>query len=301
MSSTAAARTDQTETLLSKADALLPAFIVTGPNAIAIRAGTIFQGREFAKQTDIQLPTEMKAGGDYIIALSSSGSPAADLLAGAPPADAFGGFHYAPGGNASKRAGGDEVPAINPCSVWDCNFRPTCADPRGMACIEGAKRFWCDIYLLGVNHVADGTSKLGVTIADGDDLPENPTPGEKFKRFDYATAVAVIVHHGKQLLSFEEFASAAYGVTEKTAAQRDPKITKLDAPRTSKFGIVQATGNLWSWGHDGDPEEPRASIYGGSWFYDAHAGSRCASVGHWAGSSSGGLSARGRSDHLQLA
>ena len=42
----------------------------------------------------------------------------------------LGGFHYAPGGNAPARSGGDDVPAINPCSLWDVAFRPACADQR---------------------------------------------------------------------------------------------------------------------------------------------------------------------------
>ena len=160
--------------------------------------------------------------------------------------------------------------------------------------------FWADIYLLGVNHLTDGTSKLGVTIADGDSPPQN-LEGGHFDELDYATAVAVMKHHGKGLLSIEEFFAAAFGVTEKTVHKGDPSITKLDAARTSKFGLMQATGNLWVWGHDGDPDEPRPSIFGGSWFVDDSAGSRQASVDNWAGHSGENLGARGRSDHLQLA
>ncbi len=62
---------------------------------------------------------------------------------------------------------------------------------------------------------------------------------------------------------------------------------------------MQATGNLWVWGHDGDPDTPRASILGGSWFHDGYAGSRYANVDRWADYSAGNLGARGRSDHLQ--
>jgi hypothetical protein len=119
-------------------------------------------------------------------------------------------------------------------------------------------------------------------------------------RFDYETAVAVMAAHGKGLLSVDEFFAAALGVTEKTAANRDPKVTGLDAPRTSRFGLQQATGNLWVWGHDGDPDKPRASLFGGSWVSDGGAGSRYARVAtSWPGDSAGYLGARGRSDHLQ--
>lgn len=46
--------------------------------------------------------------------------------------------------------------------------------------------------------------------------------------------------------------------------------------------------------------QPRASIFGGSWWNGGSAGSRCAGVDHWADHSDGGLGARGRSDHLNL-
>ncbi|MGH6682780.1 MAG: hypothetical protein ACRECA_02450, partial [Pseudolabrys sp.] len=108
-----------------------------------------------------------------------------------------------------------------------------------------------------------GTSRCGATIADGDNVPQ-PVSGKEFDGFDYETALAVLAHHGKSLLSVYEFFAAAYGVTEKTAARSDPRTTKLDAPRTSRWGVMQATGNMWVWGHDGDPDVPRASIFGGA-------------------------------------
>lgn len=110
----------------------------------------------------------------------------------------------------------------------------------------------------------------------------------------------MLASHGKGLLSIEEFFAAAYGVTEKSADKGDPDMTGLDAPRTSKFGLMQATGNMWVWGHDGDPDEPRASSFGGSWISGDLAGSRYAYVGVWPEYSSDDLGARGRSDHLQL-
>jgi hypothetical protein len=160
--------------------------------------------------------------------------------------------------------------------------------------------FWCDIYLAGVNHLNDGTSRFGATIADGDDRPLD-AKGKKVKSFNYETACASMAHHGKGLLGFEEFAAAAFGVTEKSARREDPETTGLDAARTSKFGLMQATGNMWIWGHDGDPDEPRASLLGGSWVYGGDAGSRYAHLAGWPDNSSGFLGARGRSDHLQLA
>jgi hypothetical protein len=296
------AKNEATASLLSKADPNLPALIVTGPQSIAVRAGTIFDGHTFDVETSVLLPdTGLIAGADYVVAVSRLGVAIAGAVE-VPPSDVtfLGGFHFAPGGNAAARAGGDDVPAINPFSLWDVNFRPACADPRGMTLVDGPRgRFWCDIYLLGVDHLERGTSKFGATIADGDDLP---MLGEReASRLDYETAVKVMAYHGKQLLALDEFFAAAFGVTEKTSCGRDPKKTKLDALRTSKWGVIQATGNLWVWGHDGDPDEPRGSVFGGSWLHDDSAGSRYALVDNWPGNSSEYLGARGRSDHLQPA
>ena len=289
---------------LAKADPASPVLLIDAAGGIAVKSATTFNGRKFLSDTPVEMPAgglipgtdyAVLAGENLAVVLAHSLDDINDPLI-------IGGFHFAPGGNASARKGGDETPSINPCSLWDQNFRPACPDPRGMALIEGAHghRFWCDIYLLGVDHTSDGTSRIGVTIADGSDCPKDSATGKKLKRFEYQHAVDVMTHHGKQLLSFEEFAHAAYGVTEKSAHKGDPETTKLDAARTSKFGIMQATGNMWVWGHDGDPDTPRASVFGGSWWNDDYAGSRYANVDLWAGHSNEYIGARGRSDHLQL-
>jgi len=293
---------------LVKPDPGSPVFKVTGSSAIVIKAGTIFAGHRFTDDTPVSLHLNEKgepgyiAGADYEVHVRD-GEVSIARTTIIPHGDILlGGFHFAPGGNATARSGGDTVPAINPCSLWDINFRPACPDPRGMALVDVPGRtFWADIYLLGVNHVGDGTSKFGVLIADGDDPPLKPAGGT-FKKLDYDTAVAVMKHHRKGLLGPEEFFAAAYGVTEKSSCRDDPKVTGLDAPRTSKFGLMQATGNLWAWGHDGDPYMPRASMFGGSWYSGGYAGSRCAYVAcNWPDNSGGHIGARGRGDHLQLA
>jgi hypothetical protein len=219
----------------------------------------------------------------------------------------LGGFHYAPGGNAAARAGGDEKPSINPLSIWDIGFKPACADPRGMAYVagvpgsEGVRPFWVDLYLLNTDHFVKGTSVHGALIADGNrNKPLIEASGRVAPDLNYATATAIMEGHGKQLLSFTEFSAAAYGVIERTAAGDRPKLTGLDAARTSRCGMMQATGNLYVWGHDGDPDTPRASLFGGYWVNGGFAGSRYAYVGYWPGFSYEWIGARGRSDHLSL-
>jgi hypothetical protein len=286
---------------LIKPDLAAPVLFVTGREAIGIKAGTIFAGHTFAVDTDVKLPDGgLERGTDYAVCFGHGGLVAQKLLHAAIGETVIGGFHFAPGGNASARAGGDDIPAINPHSLWDLKFRPTCPDPGGMTRVQKpGDTFWCDIYLAGANCAEAGTSVFGATIADGDDRPVDAA-GKKYKRFDYETAVAVMSAHGKQLLSVEEFFAAAIGVTEKSAASSNPVVTGLDALRTSKFGLMQATGNMWVWGHDGDPDTPRPSVFGGSWWFDDHAGSRCADLGDWPDNSDECIGARGRSDHLQL-
>lgn len=284
-------------TTIARPEAGKPIFQVAAGDTISVRAGAVAGGIRFAADTPI-VWDDPRAGTDYAIVLID-GRPSAVPCADGVPPEAIGGFHHAPGWNAPARTGGRDVPAINPCSIWDAGFRPACLDPRGMALVEHAGlHFWCDIYLLGREHLRDGTSRFGVEIADGDALPQALDGQGRTAKLDYPTATAICAHHGKQLLGAEEFFAAAYGVKERSAAGKDPKVTGLDAPRTSRFGIMQATGNMWVWGTDGDPDEARPSLFGGSWFGGGFAGSRYASLVVWPGYSGGGVSARGRSDHL---
>ncbi|WP_315920368.1 hypothetical protein [Mesorhizobium sp. SP-1A] len=272
-------------------------FVATGRETISIRGGTEIGTVKFLEDTPI-LPPLLEPGTDYAVRIED-GNPMVYACGGGLPDGAIGGFHFAPGGNADEGKGGDAQPAINPASCWDVGFRPACPDPRGMALVErDGLRFWCDIYLLGVDHVSKGTSRFGDEIADGRSLPASQDGKGKVKKLDYATAVAIYVHHGKQLLGAEEFFAAAYGVRERSSAKDDPERTNLDAERTSCAGIMQATGNMWIWGTDGHPVDPRPSLFGGSWLHGGHSGSRYALLVYWPDYSGGSVSARGRSDHL---
>ena len=269
-------------------DPALPIFLATGRDTIAVRAGTEFHDSRlragFLRELELEIaPALLVPGTDLDIVLTSDDRLAVVAGRSSDGADMVGGFHYAPGGNAEARTGADAIPAINPFSIWDAGFRPACPDPRGMFVITlpDGRRSWIDIYKLGVDHLAQGTSRCGVTIADGRDPPIAIGGKGKTARLDFATARDILAHHGKQLLTYDEFRIAAFGVTEKTAAARDPKVTGLDAARTSRFGMMQATGNLWDWGTDGDPDHVRASIFGGSWIDGGYAGSRYAYLDSW--------------------
>jgi hypothetical protein len=277
-----------------------PVFVPAGRDALVVRAGTAFDIAGVATvafdiDTPVLLPTQLSPGADYIVTLINGvliGEPNLGKLDGA-----LGGFHYAPGGNAMARAGGDDIPAINPFSCWDVGFRPECPDPRGMTLVDN--RFWCDIYFLGTTWFSVGSSACGVTIADGGS-PPGKVNGGSYRKLDQPTAIEIYAALGKRLLGPEEFFAAAFGVTEGTSLEDDPQTTKLDAPRTSKWGVMQATGNMSTWGTDGDPDGQRqAWRFGGYWGYGEFAGSRYAGVDGWPDVSSEWLGARGRSDHLQ--
>ncbi|WP_234186444.1 hypothetical protein [Shinella sp. NM-101] len=285
--------------IVDRPDHAASILFTSGPNEVALRAGTVLRidGAEhrFASDTPVVLGT-MTPGEDYAVTIGKDGRPFAGRVDGyATPLEAgyVAGFHFAPGGCAQARGGGDAVPAVNPFSLWDVDFRFAGPDPRGMALIDmpDGGRFWADIYLLGVDHRQQGTSRCGVRIADGHSLD----------RLNYHDAAAIMAAHGKRLLTYDEFRVAALGVTEKSAAGKREEDTGLDPARTSRFGLMQATGNRWVWATDGDPDEPRPSIFGGSWVNGVNAGSRFAALGYWPDDSYETLSARGGGDHLQPA
>lgn len=279
---------------ITRPDRAAAILIATASDAIAIRAGTTITIGERAHVFEAETPVSISqqiVGADYAVLIDIDGKPCATPV-GANPLNApfVTGFHYAPGGCAPERNGGDTTPAINPYSIWDLDFRPNCPDPRGMSLIKtkSGRPFWMDIYFLGVDHKEQGTSRYGVGVAHGLSLP----------RLDYHVACEIVASHGKRLPTHDEFRTAAFGVTERSSASKHPKKTGLDAPRTSKFGLMQATGNVWIWGTDGDDEDPRPSIFGGSWFDGSDAGSRYALLDYWADNSDGAIGVRAASDHM---
>ena len=290
-------------TAIVRPDANAPVLLARSSTSLALLAGTtIITGdivHTFADDHEIGLQN-LAPGHDYAIGIDRDSKIVVQTATRNPlNTKFFGGFHFAPGGNADDSSGGDNIPAINPHSIWDFGFRPGNSidvddvDPRGMTrvTLDNGHSFWIDIYFLGVNHEGRGTSLYGEKIAHGRSLD----------RLNFADATRILASHGKRLPTYDEFRAAAYGVTERSSASRHPEITGLDAARTSLFGLMQATGNLWVWGTDGHPKDPRPSFFGGSWINGSNAGSRYAILDYWAVNSFEFLGARGASDHLTLA
>lgn len=318
-----------------KADPTTVAFTKTGAGTASIKAGTrigvVGTVITFAADTAITMPS-LTAGTDYAIWVKDDATiQATTNFSSAPGAGNWrkiGGFHYAPGGNATGVAGGDTTPAINAYSLWDLKFRPACADPRGMALV--AESFWADIYLLGVDHLTNGTSKYNVPIADGSSPPKIPTKfggngSTAYSTLNWWEANEVLQSWGKRSPTYDEFAALAYGTTEATSSGgTDVPTTGVTGTGatstwnkfTSKWGVIQASGCLWVWGGEFGGGAAAASwtantggrgstyqmenavVFGGDWGGASNSGSRASGWFYSPTASYSHIGARGVCDHL---
>jgi hypothetical protein len=263
-------------------------------------------------------------GTDYAIWAETAGTLTCTNNHTTPPtanARKIGGFHYAPGGNAADRSGGNTTPYINAYSLWDLKFKPACQDPRGMTLVAG--NFWADIYLLNTDPDTNGTSKYNVTIADGASPPKVPVKFGGNGTTAYTTltwweANEVLAAKGKRSASYQEYAALAFGTTEASSIGADQVSTILNAAYTSKWGVMQSTGVMWVWGRDfgggaaaagwtanttgrGQTYQlPNAVLFGGNWNNGANTGSRCSYWGDSPTNSFSGVGGRGVTDHLLL-
>ena len=310
-----------------KSDPMIAAFTKTGAGT-AVTAADIFvevsnQTIYFPSGTAITMPT-LVAGTDYTVWVTPTGTIQATDNATNPPmtsARKIGGFHYAPGSNATAQAGGNTTPQINEYSFWDLKFRPVCPDPRGMTLV--AESFWSDIYLTGVDAITNGSSKYNVTIADGSSPPKIPVVfggdgSATYGGYTYYEAQEMAAAFGKRCLFNDEFIVAAYGTTEASSVGSDQGSTILNAAYTSRWGLIQATGCMWVWGNNrsgpyaaaawhavtegrgSEYNEPNASLFGGGWNNGSHSGSRCSYWGYAASNSDNHFGSRFACDHLVL-
>jgi hypothetical protein len=319
--------------VLDKADYFSVIFNKTGNGTAEIKAGTntTVNGAtvEFATDTAITMPS-LTAGTDYFVYAIDDGTAEAVAATGtwptpvaSPPANSrlIGGFHYAPGGNATAQSGGDTTAQINEYSFWDLKFRPSATDPRGMTLVSGA--FWVDIYLLNTDPQTNGTSKYNVRIADGNDEAIVPDAfggngSTTYSGMTWWNTAEALSAFGKRSISYREASVAFYGTTEESSAGSDPVDTILRADYTSKWGVMLSTGNMRQWGDDfGGGAGPssyeaitggRGSVYlqanavilGGFWISGSKSGSRDALWNDSPSTSASSLGGRGACDHLLL-
>lgn len=284
-------------------------FYKTAAATISVAAGAVLNGKYYATATAVTMPSHSN-NTDYAIWQNpSTGALVGDASfttapAGATGGSIVGGYHYIPSGRPTAVNNGSPTGSaeILEFSLWDLTYRPSCPDPRGMACINDA--FWIDLYLAGATSYAGSTfsavpsSKIGLTIADGSSAPLVPSQyggngSTTYDSFTWYEASEMAASFGKRLPFYAEFAAAAYGAPEASSRGSDPGTVQWE--RVSKFGLAQATGTLWQWGADtsGDGSggsysantEGRGSVYstdaravflGGLWDDTSDAGSRCA-------------------------
>ena len=312
--------------MFAKADPTIVAFTKTGAFTVST-ATTIYVEvngdlKTIASSTAVTMPGSPTTGTDYAIWAKTNGTLEATTNHTSPPsanARKIGGFHYAPGGNATGTSGGNTTPAINAYSFWDLKFRPACPDPRGMTLV--ANSFWADIYLCGVDHYTNGTSKYNVTHADGSSPPKRPAAFGGNGTLTYSGGnwwnfAEVFSAYGKRLPTYQEFAALAYGTTEASSVGTDQGSSVLNAAYTSKWGVIQASGVLWTWGDEFGGGAAGASwtantdgrgstfqmenavIFGGYWGSGSDAGSRCSFWSYSPTNSYNSFGGRGVCDHL---
>lgn len=313
--------------VFTKATPSAVAFIKTGATT-ATTSSTIYVEvngtvKTIASGTSVTMPA-LSAGTDYAIWAKPDGSLEATSNHTSPPvanSRKIGGFHYAPGGNASGQSGGNTTAQINEYSFWDLKFKPSCPDPRGMTLVAGG--FWMDIYLTGVDAITNGSSRYNVTMADGSSPPKVPAMfggngSTTYGSYTWFEAMELAAAFGKRAPTQREFMAATYGTTEASSVGTDQGSTVLNAAYTSRWGVVQSSGVLWIWGDDrggayntggwnantegrgSEYNAPNAVLLGGDWGDGASAGSRCS---HWniaASDSNTSVGSRFCCDHLQL-
>lgn len=328
-----------------------PCLVKTGPQSLSLAAGTmaVVGGvpMVFGADTPVVMPV-LLAGTDYAVYVCVDGTVRADanftLPVGytAQESRKIGGFHYGLTAPGETPAGGgfntatsaplasmvwsqsdvDAIAGINQYSLWDLAYRPACSDPRGMVCVLG--RFWVDLYFTGTNHIVNGTSKAGSDLASGSVLAKIPVAfggdgSAAYTSLTWYEAAEIAYSAGKRLLSYQEFAAAAFGVTENQSlggAAETPPATVRQPGYTSRYGIEQATGHVNTWGNNAhvsggsawvsNPRRgnsygtPYAARFGGNRNDGALSGSRSSGWNGIAWNSGWYIGLRCACDHLQL-
>ena len=280
---------------------------------------------EIASGTSISMPT-LSAGTDYAIWVAPDGTLEADTSFTTPPTAngrRVGGFHYAPGGNASfdlDAGDGGTTPQINEYSFYDLTWRPSVIDPRGLTCV-GDGAFWTGMYRLSANHLTGAVHKYGVDPCRDGNPPELPDGSGNYPNAQPSNIFEALQYHGFRSPNYSEFQLMAYGVNEeRSIGGSGPGLTGDVSDRgkdqqTSAWGVFDATGVLNVWGNDTilttsnqtRPNPARGNFFayshfarfGGAWFSGANSGSRYV-LASSATSSSTNTGCVGVCDHLIL-
>lgn len=315
--------------LFRKADPTAVAWTKTGTGTAETQTqidvevnGTVLT---IASGTSIDMPS-LSAGTDYAIWTETDGSLQASSNHTTPPsanARKVGGFHYAPGGNASfdlDAGDGGTTPQINEFSFYDLKWRPSAADPRGLTLV-GDGAFWTGIYLMSANHLTGPVHKYNVNPCRDGNPPELPDGSGNYPDAQPSNIFEALQYHGFRAPNYQEFQLLAYGTDEaRSIGGSGPGNTGDVSDRgkdqqTSHWGVFDSTGVLLVWGTDhileasnqtlpnpsrgGRFRFSRFALFGGRWDVGSESGSRHVDSGPatFSLTTSGG---RGVCDHLIL-
>jgi hypothetical protein len=257
-----------------KADPDSVAFTKTGNDTAEIKAGTTVAFSDgsqvnFDTATAIAMPT-LSAGTDYAIWVDPDGTIEADTsFTTAPTAGGrrIGGFHYAPGGNASldpagnwnNHTGGNTTPQINEYSFYDLKWRPSVADPRGLTLVN--ESFWTGIYLMSATTTVAPLHKYNVEPARDGNNPQKPYgDGTTYGNVKPMNIFECLSYYGFRAPDVNEFQLLALGTTEANniggsgpGNTGDMGDARDKETQTSAWGVFDATGVLSVWGRDSLP------------------------------------------------
>ena len=214
---------------------------------------------EIASGTTISMPT-LDVGTDYAIWVAPDGTlEADDSFSVAPTAGGrrIGGFHYAPGGNASfslNAGDGGTTPQINEFSFYDLKWKPSVIDPRGLTLV-GDGAFWAGIYHLAADHLAGPPHRHGVNPARDGNPPNLVDGSGNYPDAQPMNIFESLWYHGFRTPRVEDFQLLAFGTNEEASRGSDPGTTGLpggstDAQFTSHWGVIQSTGVIRVWSND---------------------------------------------------
>lgn len=284
--------------VLIKAGPSAPCILKTSATTLAIKAGTHVKiGNAYASfpsQTAVSMPAVLTPGEDYAVFVHPDGGTSAaanpffaPAVAPALGAVKIGGFHYgltapgttpASGGFATTEftnTGGnypwtqarvDRIAGINEFSIWDLAHRSK-GEQHGFA-FDPQRRAWAAIYFCNPDHIANGVSRYNTPVASGTVLPKIPAEyggdgATTYGRLSAYEALEILASHGCRLMTQEEFASGVLGVTEGkslggTSGTTIPT-TRREPGHTSRIGLEQATGHIWTIGG------PLTPVGGSAW------------------------------------
>ena len=286
---------------------------------------------EIDSGTPIAMPS-LTVGTDYAIwATPAGGFEADDSFTTPPTANSrlVGGFHYAPGGNASidpagdwtNHTGGDTTPQINEYSFYDLKWRPSAPDPRGLTLVNNS--FWTGMYLMSADTTVAPLHKYNVNPARDGNPPQKPYgDGTTYGNARPMNIFECLAYYGFRAPNHNEFQLLALGVNEqRSIGGSGPGNTGIVTDRgknqqTSAWGVFDATGVLLVWGRDSLPDNTqdnnvtegrsdnvwrisRFARFGGNWSDAALSGSRCANTGA-ASTSNTNNGGRGVASHVIL-